>query len=264
MLTCPQCQFTNAAGAESCARCGHPRYVLAPPAGDIPAQSGGTAAVLAAPAALTAPVFAPKTPAPDNTPLPSHPPLTLSLRPKTTTVLPAPPSDVTPPPVVFVSAPATVHDKPVAVPPSGSAMSNQVTRPALTDADLTAPPSRPAPPAAPAPPPPPPPLTAKLVVLRGLKIGVEFPVYEGRNTIGRFVDKPVDIDLTVQESVEQTWCSRCHAAVTLAGGNLVVEDLNSLNGTWVNGARIAPGHPRPLKPFDVIQIGTVQLKLIIG
>ena len=104
----------------------------------------------------------------------------------------------------------------------------------------------------------------KLVVLRGLRIDVEYPVYEGRNTIGRFADKPVDIDLMNQESVEQIWCSRQHAVVTCEGGAVAVEDLNSLNGTWVNGVRIHPGQRRPLKPGDVLQIGTVQMKLVLS
>jgi hypothetical protein len=104
----------------------------------------------------------------------------------------------------------------------------------------------------------------KLIVLRGLRIDVEYPVYEGRNTVGRFADKPVDIDLMNQESVEQIWCSRQHAVVTYDTGVVAVEDLNSLNGTWVNGVRIHPGQRKPLKPGDVLQIGTVQLKLVLG
>jgi hypothetical protein len=104
----------------------------------------------------------------------------------------------------------------------------------------------------------------KLVVLRGLRIDMEYPVYEGRNTIGRFADKPVDIDLMNQESVEQIWCSRQHAVITCESGTVAVEDLNSLNGTWVNGVRIHPGQRRPLKPGDVLQIGTVQMKLVLS
>jgi len=108
------------------------------------------------------------------------------------------------------------------------------------------------------------PVRPKLVVLRGLRIDVEYPVYEGRNTIGRFADKPVDIDLMNQESVEQIWCSRQHAVITYESGTVAVEDLNSLNGTWVNGVRIHPGQRRPLKPGDVLQIGTVQMKLVVA
>src|SRR5262249_26867382 len=35
----------------------------------------------------------------------------------------------------------------------------------------------------------------KLVVLRGVKLNVEYPLYEGANFIGRADEKPVDIDL---------------------------------------------------------------------
>jgi hypothetical protein len=104
----------------------------------------------------------------------------------------------------------------------------------------------------------------KLVVLRGLKIGVEYPIYEGKNIIGRFADKPVDIDLLSQESVEQIWCSRQHATVTFSNGIIVIEDLNSLNKTWVNGTCVHPGQQRQLKPGDIVQIGTVQMKLTVG
>lgn len=114
--------------------------------------------------------------------------------------------------------------------------------------------------ATPAPPLPPP----RLLVLRGLKINAEYPIYEGRNVIGRFANQPVDIDLIAQESVEQVWCSRRHAIITCTKGNLVIEDLNSLNGTWVNGIRVHSGHHRALQPGDIIQIGTVQMKVLAG
>jgi hypothetical protein len=110
---------------------------------------------------------------------------------------------------------------------------------------------------------PPPPLRPVLVVLRGMRIAVEYPLYNGRNVIGRFSDKPVDIDLTAQESVDQIWCSRHHAVFVAEGANVYVDDLNSLNGTWVNGQKLAPGLPRALKPGDVVQVGTVQMKFTI-
>lgn len=109
----------------------------------------------------------------------------------------------------------------------------------------------------------PPSIQAKLVVIRGQRINQEYPLYPGRNMIGRFADKPVDIDLMAQEAEGQIWSSRQHALITFDRNVLVVEDLNSLNGTWVNGARLTPGSKRPLKPNDIIQIGTVQIRLVI-
>ena len=112
-------------------------------------------------------------------------------------------------------------------------------------------------------PPPPPSVRPKLVVLRGMKIRAEYPIYEGRNTLGRFADKPVDIDLVSQESDEQIWCSRQHAVIIFENESVRIEDLNSLNGTWVNGVRVHPGLAKPLRPGDVVQVGTVQMKLVL-
>ncbi|HYV34327.1 MAG TPA: FHA domain-containing protein [Gemmataceae bacterium] len=101
----------------------------------------------------------------------------------------------------------------------------------------------------------------KLVVIRGQKINAEFPIYEGLNFIGRADEKPVDIDLEDQEPADRIWCSRQHACISLEGGVLAVEDLNSANGTYVNRARIYPGQKKQLNVNDVVQIGTVQMKV---
>jgi len=101
----------------------------------------------------------------------------------------------------------------------------------------------------------------KLVVLRGLKINVEYPVYEGHNFVGRSDEKPVDIDLDDQEPPDRVWSSRQHCLITFENGEMNVEDLNSANGTYVNRTRVYPGQKRGLSPNDVIQVGTVQLKL---
>ncbi|MBX9624511.1 MAG: FHA domain-containing protein [Gemmataceae bacterium] len=118
-------------------------------------------------------------------------------------------------------------------------------------------------PAGPTDPTPQPTARPRLAVLRGLRAGDEYPLYPGRNTLGRFADQPVDVDLTGQEADGQVWSSRRHATVTVDAGVVLVEDLNSLNGTWVNGSRVYRGQPRPLKAGDVIQIGTVQLRLVV-
>jgi len=135
---------------------------------------------------------------------------------------------------------------------------------------VPAPPPPPAPPAAAAPAAPaaaaaplPPDAQPRLVVLRGLKRNVEYPLYEGHNFIGRADEKPVDIDLDDQEPPDRVWTSRQHALVTFEDGKVAVEDLNSANGTFVNRTRIYPGQKRELAVGDVIQVGTVQMKLIV-
>ena len=103
----------------------------------------------------------------------------------------------------------------------------------------------------------------KLIVLRGQRQNVEYQIYEGDNYIGRADDKAVDLDLEDQEPPDRIWSSRQHAVITLEGSALTIEDLNSTNGTYLNRARIEPGKKVPLALNDVIQIGTVQLKVVI-
>ena len=104
----------------------------------------------------------------------------------------------------------------------------------------------------------------RLEVVRGEKLGASFVILEGRNLVGRTVISPVDIDLTGQEPVERVWSSRQHACLIFDGKTVVLEDLNSLNGTFVNRQRVFPGQQRVLHPNDVIQVGTVQLRLLIS
>jgi hypothetical protein len=143
----------------------------------------------------------------------------------------------------------------------------------------TAPPPPPTPAAQPAAPPPaaqpgptaaPPAATTlpagaepRLLVLRGQKRNVEYPIYPGANFIGRADEKPVDIDLEDQEPPDRIWCSRQHACISFESDQLAIEDLNSANGTYVNRNRIYPGQKRPLAPNDVIQIGNVQMKVVV-
>jgi hypothetical protein len=109
----------------------------------------------------------------------------------------------------------------------------------------------------------PPGCSPKLTVIRGQKINLEFPIYPDLNFIGRADEKPVDIDLEDQEPPDRVWCSRQHAVLHWddAHGLLTLEDLNSANGTFVNRTRVHPGQKRQLNVNDVIQIGTVHLKV---
>jgi pSer/pThr/pTyr-binding forkhead associated (FHA) protein len=104
----------------------------------------------------------------------------------------------------------------------------------------------------------------RLEVVRGEKLGAAFPVLEGRNIVGRMVNSPVDIDLTGQEPPERVWTSRQHACVIFDGKAVILEDMNSLNGTFVNRQRVFPGQQRVLQPNDVVQIGTVQLRMLVS
>jgi pSer/pThr/pTyr-binding forkhead associated (FHA) protein len=103
----------------------------------------------------------------------------------------------------------------------------------------------------------------KLIVMRGQKRNAEYPIFEGQNFIGRADEKPVDIDLEDQEPPDRVWSSRQHALIMFENGVLTLEDLNSSNGTFLNRNKIYPAQPQQLKVNDVIQIGNVQLKLVV-
>jgi predicted component of type VI protein secretion system len=105
---------------------------------------------------------------------------------------------------------------------------------------------------------------ATLVVVRGLKSGAEYPIYEGDNYLGRADEKPVDIDLEIHEPPERIWTSRQHALITCANGVLEIQDLNSANGTYVNRNRVLPMKKQRLQANDVVQVGSVQLKLVMN
>jgi pSer/pThr/pTyr-binding forkhead associated (FHA) protein len=70
-------------------------------------------------------------------------------------------------------------------------------------------------------------------------------------TIGRDAENDLVLD-----SAE---VSREHAAVTFREGRWYVEDRASFNGTYLNGTRLLPGTPLPLRHADRIGIGTETL-----
>jgi len=257
MAACPHCQFANPDRVIACGRCG--RSLLAISAGAI---------TVPLPARMTEPIHPPSKPPADDRPLAGN------LGGKSVAVTPAKAAahaqtDAEDALSMLSNPPADESATQDGIPPGGTLPAHPgLPGHPMNDAVLQQPPhtvpaTDPAD-EAPRPLPQAPPGRPKLVVLRGLKINTEYPIYEGRNTVGRFADKPVDIDLVNQESVEQIWCSRQHAVVTLDRGAVVVEDMNSLNGTWVNGSRIHPGQYHQLKHGDIIQVGTVQLKLVMG
>jgi hypothetical protein len=242
-MKCPFCQYENEEGALFCEQCKSDLGVIEPASAALGGQEGSAEAAGAPPEGV--PVAAlveeasPAAAVPESAPIEAPPSADIPVG--------APFADTMPP---AAHAPETF---PPPEPPP-------VTIPAPLAA---APPPGPAPGAAP--PAEPGKLAADakplLVVLRGIKINVEYPLYEGHNFIGRADEKPVDIDLEDQEPPDRIWSSRQHALITFENGSLVIEDLNSSNGTFVNRARIYPGQKKALQPGDVIQIGTVQMKV---
>ena len=66
-----------------------------------------------------------------------------------------------------------------------------------------------------------------------------------------------DSDLS-QIVLADSQCSRAHCKFSALPGGLAVEDLDSRNGTWLNGNRIEKG---VLKPGDVLRLGGTEISI---
>ncbi len=71
-----------------------------------------------------------------------------------------------------------------------------------------------------------------------------------------------DVDLTGEEGLEKG-ISRRHARISRRESEVFIEDLNSLNGTFLNGNRLVPELPYPIKDGDQIQLGKLMLTLYL-
>ena len=71
-------------------------------------------------------------------------------------------------------------------------------------------------------------------------------------------NKPISMgrEASCQLVLASKQVSRKHCEVRLAADGLIIRDLNSANGTKVNGARIPPQQDVPLKRGDRVEIGS--------
>ena len=78
--------------------------------------------------------------------------------------------------------------------------------------------------------------------------------------LGRAVsgDTPPTVDLTDYHA-HLLGVSRKHAVIRVVDNGLVVEDLNSQNGTWLNEQRLTPNKPRSLSHGDQLRLGQLIL-----
>ncbi len=83
-------------------------------------------------------------------------------------------------------------------------------------------------------------------------IGHEFILKEGVQIVGR--DAGCEIALTLEPSV-----SRRHAEISLQKGTIIITDLGSTNGTFINGVRIVA--PAPATPGSTIAFGQCEMRL---
>ncbi len=91
-----------------------------------------------------------------------------------------------------------------------------------------------------------------LKVMEGDEPGREYPLGKTRTTVGR--GHAADISISDPE------VSRQHAAVELYGDRLIIKDLQSTNGTFVNQLGVRVSY---IKDGDVVQIGNTRFQVVI-
>lgn len=95
---------------------------------------------------------------------------------------------------------------------------------------------------------------AKLVLLSEGFTGKSYELKAEKITIGRMDDNSFQ--------VPEGSISSHHCEVLLRGKDVVIKDLNSTNGTFINGERVTA--EAPLKPGQILRLGSVEMRLETG
>ena len=106
---------------------------------------------------------------------------------------------------------------------------------------------------------------AQLTILRGGTIGKVFPLQAGDNLLGRWdPDSGSFPEIDMEHDDPEARISRKHALIRMSD-KIIIEDLGSLNGTFVNrGRRLEPGSPVTLKDGDEVIVGKTFFKLSLS
>jgi len=107
------------------------------------------------------------------------------------------------------------------------------------------------------------PSKARLVVSHGETSGRIFELLRGKNLVGRWdPEQGCFPEVDLENHDPDTKVSRRHALIERNDDLITIEDLGSLNGTYVNRAsRLAAGVQCPLKHGDEIIVGKTFLRL---
>ncbi len=105
------------------------------------------------------------------------------------------------------------------------------------------------------------PLGLKLTILDSGR-DVEVPLTKEVN-IGRLDPASAwfpEVDLTTDDALDKG-VSRRHAKITRRGNEVFIEDLGSINGTFLNRKKLTPYLPQALKSGDELQLGKLILRV---
>ncbi len=102
-----------------------------------------------------------------------------------------------------------------------------------------------------------------LEVVRGREIGRVFPLGPAPVVLGNALNGEPGIDLGSQEGTSPRRMAARQARLERSAAGMVLRDLDSPGGTFVNRQRVLPGQAFKLGAGDLIQLGAVQLRLVV-
>jgi len=94
---------------------------------------------------------------------------------------------------------------------------------------------------------------ARLVLLSEGLTGRTFDLKVEKTTVGRVEDNTFQIP--------ETSVSSHHAEILLRGTDVLIKDLNSTNGTFINGEKVTEGI---LKVGEILRLGMIEMRLETG
>lgn len=269
-MNCPQCGHSNLPGSAFCDNCGFD-LSQAPVSAPAPAYPAAPAPVPAYPAAApTMPAVGSAVCPQCGTPVSPGAAFCDNCGASLAAAAPAAPVwPQQPAPAVQPPYQAPVPQPPYQAPPTVAAACPQCGQPLVPGAmfcdscgaNLAAQPVV-QPPVGPAPmyPPVQPPVMGMRMRLVVASSGVQLPLagkqefYIGReDPIGQFFP---DADLTPHGG-DAGGVSRRHAKIVVYGNQVMFEDLNSTNGSFVNKIKVQPGQPVPLTDGAEVRLGKV-------
>jgi pSer/pThr/pTyr-binding forkhead associated (FHA) protein len=110
------------------------------------------------------------------------------------------------------------------------------------------------------------PMDQHWVTLHLLETGQVLPLSDRNEfTMGRSSEgQPIvpDIDLSPYQGYA-SGVSRLHAVIKRGIDNISLMDLNSSNGTYVNGKRLKPHEEQPLEHGDVVALGKLKIQILL-
>ena len=114
--------------------------------------------------------------------------------------------------------------------------------------------------------PPPPRQLQSWISLNMIESGQILPLADRTEfTLGRSAEgQPIvpDVDLSPYNAYANG-VSRLHAVIKLINDQIVLVDLGSSNGTYLNGNRLSPYVETPVSHGDVVYLGKLKIQLLI-